>query len=122
MIKGLYPPNFFKKIIFAFLMIFGTLNYGESSYVIYFCSLKHFMLLFFHYKFDGLEEHSLATDTETSFTCFKPLYYTRKSSFYLFSMVQNPVKTRITKSRKNMDKQDKIDLEKQTLSSSLQNR
>ena len=122
MIKGLYPPNFFKKIIFAFLMFFGTLNYKESSYVIYFCSLEHFMLLFFHYKFDSLEEYSLATDIETSFTCFKPYYYTRKSSFYLFSMVENPVKTRITKSRKNMDKQDKIDLEKQTFSSSLQNR
>ena len=122
MIKGLYPPNFFKKIIFAFLMFFGTLNYKESSYVIYFCSLEHFMLLFFHYKFDSLEEYSLATDIETSFTCFKPYYYTRKSSFYLFSMVENPVRTRITKSGKNMDKQDKIDLEKQTLSSSLQNR
>ena len=27
-------------------------------------------------------------------------------------MVENPVKHRITKSRKNLDKQDKIDLEK----------
>ena len=31
-------------------------------------------------------------------------------------MVENPVKPRITKSHKNMDKQDKIDLEKQRLS------
>ena len=31
-------------------------------------------------------------------------------------MVENPVKPRITKSRKNLDKQDKIDLGKQTLS------
>ena len=46
------------------------------------------------------------------FTCFKPQYYTRKSSFYIFPMVENPVKHRITKSRKNLDKQDKIDLEK----------
>ena len=30
-------------------------------------------------------------------------------------MVENLVKPRITKSRKNLDKQDKIDLEKQTL-------
>ena len=30
-------------------------------------------------------------------------------------MVENPVKPRITKSRKDLDKQDKIDLEKQTL-------
>ena len=68
------------------------------------------------------EEHFLATDIATSFTCFKPQCYKRKSSFYLFSMVENPVKPRITKSRKNLDKQDKIDLEKQTLSSGLQNR
>ena len=31
-----------------------------------------------------------------------------KSSFYLFSIVTNPVKLRITKSRKILDKQDKI--------------
>ena len=37
-------------------------------------------------------------------------------------MVENPIKPRITKSRKNLDKQDKIDLEKQTLSFGLQNR
>ena len=37
-------------------------------------------------------------------------------------MVENLVKPRITKSRKNLGKQDKIDLEKQTLSSALQNR
>ena len=36
-------------------------------------------------------------------------------------MVKNPVKPRITKSRKNLVKQDKIDLEKQTLSSGFQN-
>ena len=34
-------------------------------------------------------------------------------------MVENPVKSRITKSRKNPDEQDKIDLKKQTLSSGL---
>ena len=34
-------------------------------------------------------------------------------------MVENPVKPRITKSRKNLDKKDKIDLEKQTLISGL---
>ena len=44
-----------------------------------------------------------------------------EGGFYLF-MVESPVKPRITKSRKNLDKQDKIDLEKQTLSSGLQNR
>ena len=36
-LKGFYTPNFFKKIIFGFLMFFDTLNYGESPYVIYFC-------------------------------------------------------------------------------------
>ena len=35
-------------------------------------------------------------------------------------MVQKPVKHRITKSHKNLDKQDKVDLRKQTLSSTLQ--
>ena len=54
-------------------------------------------------------EYSLATDIATSFTCFKLQYYTRKSGFYLFSMVENPVKPSITKSLKNLDKQDKID-------------
>ena len=34
-------------------------------------------------------------------------------------MVKNPIKSRISQSRKNLDKQDKIDLEKQT--SGLQN-
>ena len=37
-------------------------------------------------------------------------------------MVENPVEPHVTKSRKNLDKQDKFDLEKQTLSSDLQNR
>ena len=84
--------------------------------------LSYLFLLFrtlyasnFCYKIDSLEEYSLAK----SFTCFKPQYYTRKSSFYLFSMVENPVKSRITKSRKNLNEQDKIDLKKQTLSSGL---
>ena len=87
-----------------------------------FLLLRTFYVSIFHYKIDSLEEYSLATDIATSFTCFKPQYYTRKSSFYLFSMVENPVKSRITKSRKNLDKQDNIALKKQTLSSGLQNR
>ena len=65
-----------------------------------------------HYKIDSLEEYFLAMDIAWIFTCFKPQYYTKKSSFYIFPMVKNPVKDRITKSRKNLDKQDKIDLEK----------
>ena len=101
-------------------MFFGTWNYGESPCYL-FLLFGTFYASIFHYKIDSLEEYSLATDIATSFTCFKPQYYTRKSSFYLFCMVGNPVKPRITKSRKNLDKQDKIDLEKQTLSSGFQN-
>ena len=74
----------------------------------------------FHDKSDSLEEYSLPTHIATSFTCFKPQYYTRKSSFHLFSIVENPVKPRITKSHNNLDKKDKVDLRKQTLSSGLQ--
>ena len=71
--------------------------------------------------FMGLALKGLKTDIATGCTYFKPQYYTRKSSFYLFSMIENPVKPRITQSRKNLDKQDKIDLGK-TLSYGLQNR
>ena len=84
--------------------------------------LRTFYGSIFHYKIDILEESSLATDIATSFTCFKLQYYTRKSSFYLFSMVENPINPRTTKSRKYLDWQEKINLEKQTLSSGLQNR
>ena len=103
-------------------MFFGTLNYGESPYVICFCCLELSVCLFFHYKIDSLEKYSGATDITTSFTCFKPQYYTSKSSFYNFSMMENPVKPCITKSRKNLVKQDNIGLEKQALNSGFQNR
>ena len=85
-----------------------------------FLLFRTFYASIFHFKIDSLEEYSLATDIAMSFTRFKLQYYTRKSSFYLFSMVQNPVKSCITKSRKNLDKQDKMDLEKQTLISGYQ--
>ena len=87
-----------------------------------FLLFRTFYASVFHYKIDSLEEYSLATDIATNFTCFKPQYYTRKSSFYLFSLVESPVKSHITKSRKILEKQDKIDLEKQRSSSGLQNR
>ena len=122
MFKELYPPNFFKKIIFGFLIFFWYFKLWRIPLCYLFLLFRTFYASLFHYKIDSLEEYSLATDIATSFTCFKPQYYTRKSSFYLFSMVENPVKPRITKSRKNLDKQDKIDLEKQTLSSALQKR
>ena len=102
--KGFYSPNFFKKTHFWILMFFGTLNYGKSPYVIYFCCLELFMLLLFITK---LTVFYLAADITTTFTCFKSQYYTRKSSFYFSSKVENPVKPRITKSRKNLNKQDK---------------
>ena len=35
-------------------------------------------------------------------------------------MVENPVKPRITKSRKNLDKQDKIDLEKRLIINAIE--
>ena len=115
-LMGLYPPNFLKKIIFGFLTFFVTLKYGESPCYL-FLLFRSFYASIFNYKMNSREEHFLATDIATSFTCFKPQCYKRKSSFYLFSMVENPVKPRITKTRKNLDKQDKIDLENQTLSS-----
>ena len=75
-----------------------------------FLLLRTFYVSIFRYKIDSLEEYSLATDIATSFTCFKPQYYTRKSSFYLFSMVENPVKSRITKSRWNLEKHEGVHL------------
>ena len=112
----------FSKTSFFAVWCFLVLKLWRIPLCYLFLFFRTFYASIFHYKIDSLEEYSLATDIATSFTCFKPQYYTRKSSFYLFSMVENPVKPRITKSRKNLDKQDKIDLEKQTLSSGLQNR
>ena len=59
-------------------MFFGTLSYGESSCVIYFCCLE------FLYKIDSLKEYSLATDIGTSFTCFMPQYITQKNLVFIF--------------------------------------
>ena len=101
-------------------MLFGTLYYGGSPYFIFFLSFRTFYASIFHCKIDCLEEFSLAKDIATSFTCFKAQYYTRKSSLYFFSLVENPVKPRIIKSCKNLNKQDNFYLEKQTLSSGLQ--
>ena len=80
-------------------MLFGTLNYGESTYVILtpiiFLLFRTFYAFYiFHFKIDSPDEYSLATDTAANFTCFKPKYYKRKSSFYLFSIIENPVKSR----------------------------
>ena len=57
-------------------------------------------------------------DIATSFTCFKWQYYTRMS--YVFFYSREPRKTRVNKFRKNVDKQGKIRLQKQILSSSQQ--
>ena len=58
-VKGLYPI-FFKKINFGFLMFSDTLNYVEYPYLIYFCSLKFLMLLFFMLKKGTLWLYSLS--------------------------------------------------------------
>ena len=116
--KKLRDRKFFKKNYFWLFDVFWHFKLQRIALCYCFLLFRLFMLPFFITK---LTVYSLATDITTSFTCFKPQHYTRKSSFYLFSMAENPVKPCITKSRKNMDKQDKIDLEKQTLSSGLQN-
>ena len=84
-VKELYPPNVFKKLYLACYLFFLFRTFYAWLFI-----------------FDSLEEYSLATNKTTSFTCFKPQYYTRKSKFYLFSIVENLVKPRITKSRKNL--------------------
>ena len=111
-LRGFIPLIFPKKYFWLF-DVFWYLKRWRIPLRYLFLLLRTFYASIFHYKIDSLEEYSLATDITTSFTCFKPQYYTSKSSFYLFSMVKNPVKPRITKPRKNLDKQDKIDLEKQ---------
>ena len=121
-IKEFYPPNFFKNIIFGFFDFFWYFKLCTISLCYLFLFNRTFYASIFYYKIDSLEEYYVATDITTSITCFEAQYYTRKSSFYLFSVVTNSVKTRITKSRKIRDKQDKIDLGKQTLSSGLQSR
>ena len=114
--------GFFQKNYFWLFDVFWYFKLWRIPLCYLFSLFRTFYASIFHYKIDSLEEYSLATEITTSFTCFKHQYYARKSSFYLFSMVENPIKPRITKSRKNLDKQDKVDLEKQTLSSGLQNR
>ena len=112
-----FIPLIFQKHHFWLFDVFWYFKLWRIPPCYLFLLLRTFYVSIFNYKIDILEDYSLATtDIATSFTCFKPQYYTRKSSFYLFSMVENPVKPRITKSRKNLDKQDKIDLGKQTLS------
>ena len=51
---------------------------------------RTFYASIFHHKIDSLEEYSLAMDIATSFACFKPQYYTRKSSFYLILWSKTP--------------------------------
>ena len=116
--KGLYLLNFFKKNDFS-LDVFWYFKLRRIPLCYLFLLFKTYSFIFY-YKIES-RKIFLSNGHSNEFTCFKPQYYTRKSSFYLFSMVENPVKPRITKSRKNLDKQDKIDLEKQKLSSGLQN-
>ena len=85
--KGLYLLNFFKKMIFR-LMFFGTLNYGESPYVIYFCCLK-LILLFFITKL-SLEKYSLATDIATSLPVLSPNITQENLVFIFFLWSRTP--------------------------------
>ena len=91
-IKRLYPPNFFKKNLFLLFDVLWYFKLWRIPLYYLFLLFKTFYASIFHYKIDSLEEYYLATDIATSFTCFKHQYCTRKSSFYLFSMVENPVK------------------------------
>ena len=113
-LRGFIPLIFWKKH-FWYFDVFWYFKLWRIPLCYLFLLFRTFYASIYHYAIDSVEEYSLATDIVMGFTCFKPQYYTRKSSFYLFSMVENPVKPRITKSCKNLDKQDKIDLEKQTL-------
>ena len=90
---------FSKNYFWLFDVFLVYLNYGESPCYLFLLFRTFYAWLF---MFDSLEEYSLATDKKTSFTCFKSQHYTRKSKFYLFSMVENLAKPRITKSRKNV--------------------
>ena len=85
--KGLYPGNFLKKIIFVFLMFFGTLKNGKCYL---FLLLRTFYASIFHLKIDSLEEYSLVTDIRTSFNCFKPQYYTENQVFVFFLWSRTP--------------------------------
>ena len=55
-------------------MFFGTLKNGKCYL---FLLLRTFYASIFHLKIDSLEEHALATDIATSFTCLKWQSYTR---------------------------------------------
>ena len=109
--KGLYPLIFWKKHFWLF-DVFWYFKLWRIPLCYLFLLFRTFYASIYHYEIDSVEEYSLATDIVMGFTCFKPQHYTRKSSFYHFSMVENPVKSGITKSCKNLDKQEKIDLEK----------
>lgn len=116
--ESIPPLIFLKRIIFVFLKkFFRYFKVWRILLCYLFLSFRTTYASIFRFKIESLEEYYLAMDIVTSFTYFKTQYCTRKSSFYLFFAVENPVKPRIKKSRKNLDKQGKIDLEKQTMSS-----
>ena len=65
-------------------MFFGALNYGEPPLCYLFLLFRTFYDSVFHYKIDSLEEHSLATDIATSFTCFKTQYVIQENLVVIF--------------------------------------
>ena len=91
-----YIPLFFSKNHFWLFVGSWYIKLWRIPLCYLFLFFKTFYASILHLKIDSLEEYFLATDIATSFTCFKPQYYTRKSSFYLFSMDENSVKPRIS--------------------------
>ena len=86
--KGLYLLNFFKKMIFRFLMFFGTLNYGESPCYL-FLLFKTYSFIFY-YKIDSLEKYSLATDITTSLLVLSPNITQDNLVFIFFLLSRTP--------------------------------
>ena len=116
-----FIPLVKKNSFVSFLMFFGTLKCVESPYAIYFCSLGPFMLLRFIMKLAVQKNIPQQRAQQQVLLVLSPNIIQENLVFVFFSMVEKSVKPRITKFRKTLDKQDKIDVEKQTLSSGFQN-
>ena len=73
-------------------MFFGNLKV-ENPPIHLFLLFRTFYAFIFHCKIVIPEEYSLATDIATIFICFKPQYYTKKSSFLSLFYGREPRKT-----------------------------
>ena len=78
---GALSPWFFQKHHFRLFDVFWYFKLWRIHLCYLFLLFRTFYASIFHYKIDSLKEYSLAMDIAMSFTCFKPQYYTRKSSF-----------------------------------------